>query len=50
MAKALVLDELWAVVAPLLPPHPPRLRDGRPPLDGRKVLEGIAFVLRTGIP
>jgi transposase len=50
MAKALVSDPLWALVAPLLPERPPRPRGGRPPLDDRKVLEGIVFVLRTGIP
>ena len=50
MAEPLVSDPLWALVAPLLPERPPRPRGGRPPLDDRKVLEGIVFVLRTGIP
>jgi transposase len=49
MAEPLVSDELWALVAPLLPERPARPRGGRPPLDDRKVLEGIVFVLRTGI-
>lgn len=33
MAKPLVSDDLWAVVAPLLPPRPPRPKGGRPPHD-----------------
>src|SRR5262249_50484253 len=44
-------DELWAKVEPLLP-RPTRRRfrhPGRKPLDRRKVLTGILFVLRTGI-
>src|SRR5215207_7709309 len=49
MAATLVSDALWALVAPLLPQRPPRPKGGRPPLDDRKVLEGIVFVLRTGI-
>lgn len=52
MAKLLVDDELWALVEPLLPPAKPRrrLHPGRKPLDSRKVLTGILFVLKTGIP
>jgi len=50
MSKALVFDELWAVVAPLLPPPRPRPEGGRPPVDDRKALAGILFVLKSGIP
>jgi transposase len=50
MAKALVSDELWAVVAPLLPPPRPRLKGGRPSVDNRAALTGILFVLQSGIP
>ena len=50
MAKPLVSDELWAVVAPLLPARPPRPKGGRPPVDDRAALTGILFVLRSGIP
>ena len=50
MAKALVSEELWAVVAPLLPPPRPRPKGGRPPVDDRKALAGILFVLQSGIP
>jgi transposase len=50
MAKALVSDELWALVAPLLPPPRPRPKSGRPPVDDRQALAGILFVLKSGIP
>ena len=50
MAKALVPDELWAMVAPLLPPSPRRPKGGRPPVDDRRALAGTLFVLRSGIP
>jgi transposase len=52
MAKPLVSDELWEVPQPLLPPPKPRRRrfPGRKPLDDRKALTGILFVLKTGIP
>jgi transposase len=50
MAKPLVSDELWALIEPLLPKHEPSPLGGRPPLEDRKVLAGIIFVLRTGIP
>lgn len=52
MAKPLISDELWEIVEPLLPaPKPRRFRHpGRKPLDRRKVLTGILFVLRSGIP
>jgi transposase len=50
MGKALVPDELWAVVAPLLPAEPPKVKGGRPRVADRAVLTGILFVLRSGIP
>src|SRR5438034_3363032 len=50
MAKAIVSDELWTVVAPLLPQEPPKPKGGRPRLPDRAALTGIIFVLRTGIP
>jgi transposase len=52
MAEALVSDALWERIKPLLPP-PKRRRfryPGRKPIDRRKVLTGIIFVLKTGIP
>ncbi|SHN52933.1 Putative transposase of IS4/5 family [Geodermatophilus obscurus] len=47
----LISDELWALVEPLIPPRRPALhgRTGRPRTSDRDVLEGIAFVLSTGI-
>src|SRR6266513_2529640 len=49
--KPLVTDELWARIEPLLPAAPRRrVRfPGRKPLDYRKILTGILFVLKTGI-
>ena len=51
MAKPLVSDELWAVVAPLLPRHRPRdpRKPGRRRSPDRACLTGIVFVLKTGI-
>lgn len=49
MAAPLVSDELWALVEPLLPPHPPRPKGGRPPIPDRACFTGIVFVLKTGI-
>jgi len=48
--KPLVSDELWALVAPLLPPEPPKPNGGRPRVSDRAALTGIIFVLKTGIP
>jgi transposase len=50
MAKPIVSDELWDVVAPLLPQEPPKPKGGRPRLPDRAALTGIIFVLRTGMP
>src|SRR5438094_6728492 len=50
MAKPLLPDELWAVIAPLLPVRAPKPKGGRPPIADRDALTGILFVLKTGIP
>ncbi len=50
MSKPLLPDELWAIVAPLLPPEPPKPRGGRPRVPDRACLSGILFVLKSGIP
>ena len=51
MPGPLVPDELWAEIEPLLPRHKARPgKRGRPPVDDRACLTGIAFVLRSGIP
>jgi len=49
MAKPLVSDELWAVVAPLMPKPRPKKKAGRPRVSDRACLTGIVFVLKTGI-
>src|SRR5438067_659837 len=51
MARPLMDDELWQIIEPLLPAPKPRRRrfPGRKPLDNRKVLTGILFVLKSGI-
>ena len=51
MAGTVVVDdELWAVIEPLIPRvRRRRVRPGRRRLDDRAVLNGILFVLHTGI-
>ena len=50
-ARPLVSDELWELIEPLIPKVPRRHRfPGRKRIDDRKVMTGILFVLRTGIP
>jgi transposase len=49
MAAPLVPNDLWAAIAPLLPPEAPRPKGGRPRVPDRVALAGIVFVLRTGI-
>lgn len=49
--RELVNDELWSLIEPLLPAKQRRKRNpGRKPLDNRRVLTGILFVLQSGIP
>jgi transposase len=52
VAHPIVSDALWDRLEPLLPPPKPRRfrYPGRKPLDRRKVVTGIIFVLKTGIP
>src|SRR5262249_2297102 len=42
-------EEVWARAQPLLPPHKPRPKGGRPPREDRQMLGAILYVLRTGI-
>jgi transposase len=52
MAKELLDDDLWNLIEPILPP-PKRRRfrhPGRKPISHRQALDGILFVLKTGIP
>jgi transposase len=54
MPKSIVSDLLWSKMEPLLPK--PRVRNrhrqyaGRKPSEPRRVLTGIVFALRTGVP
>jgi transposase len=50
MARAILPEELWTLVEPLLPPDKPPKSNGRPAISNRAALTGILFVLRTGIP
>src|SRR5512142_507487 len=43
-----VSDELWERIEPLLKRLDPPAATGRPPVDRRRVLDGIIFRLRTG--
>jgi hypothetical protein len=45
---AVLTDERWEQVAPLLPPQKPTI--GRPAKDHRLILSGILWVARTGAP
>jgi hypothetical protein len=49
MARQLVTEDLWKRVKDLLPkPTSPVSKGGRPPVDPRRALESIIFVLKTG--
>lgn len=51
MQAPIIDDELWALIEPLLPlPKPRRKSDpGRPRVSDRTALNGILFVLTTGL-
>jgi len=49
-ASALVPDDLWEAIEPLLPKELPKPKGGRPRVSDRAALGGIVFVLRTGCP
>ncbi len=46
MSRHELTDEQWEVLAPLV--ARPRKRTGRPPVDNRRVLNGVLNVLNTG--
>ena len=50
MVAALISDDFWNLIAPLLPPTRSKPRGGRPRIPDRACLRGVVFVLRTGIP
>lgn len=49
MARTLIPDGLWELIAPLIPKRPKSPKGGRPPVSDRAALTGIVFVLKTGI-
>ncbi len=52
MAKPLLDDDLWTLIAPLFPARPPRgfKHPGCKPVGDRLALTGILLVLKSGIP
>ncbi|EON14951.1 Ttransposase IS1421 [Pandoraea sp. SD6-2] len=50
MARRKISNELWKALQPLLPVAAPSTKGGRPRVDDRAALNGILFVLHTGIP
>jgi len=46
--KAMLTEEQWKKIGPLLPAPKRSRRGGRKPIDNRIVLEGILWILRTG--
>ena len=50
MAKERVSEALWKAIAPLLPEPMRSPKGGRPPIPNRACVEGIIFVLKTGMP
>lgn len=47
MARLLLTDEEWELISDLFPEP---AKKGRPPVDRRKVVDGIFWILRTGSP
>ena len=48
-AQFLPPETLWSAVEPLLPPHPPRPKEGRMPMPNRDAFFAIFYALRSGI-
>jgi transposase len=44
-----LLDRMWERVAPLLPPHPPQPKGGRPWVPDKPCFAGIVYQLRNAI-
>ena len=45
----MLTDDLWAEIAPLLPKNAPSPDGGGQWIDDRRCLEGVLWVLRTGL-
>jgi transposase len=45
-----ISEEFWSRIQPLLPAVERYPKSGRPRLDDRRALNGIVFVLSTGLP
>ena len=43
-------DAIWQRMQKLIPKHHPSPQGGRPPLDPRRVADGVYYVMRTGCP
>ena len=43
-------ESVWRRMRKLIPKRPPHPHGGRPPLDERRVADGIYYVIRTGCP
>lgn len=50
MEKYEVSEGLWRRIEPLLPAHPRSAKGGRPRVSDRAALNGILYILKTGIP
>jgi transposase len=50
MAGELIPHDLWNLIAPLLPRLRPKPKSERPRITDRACLQGIVFVLGSGIP
>ena len=48
MIRGLMSDEEWDIFQPFVSPDLPK--KGRPPVDHRRVLDGIFWIARTGAP
>ena len=48
LQDAMVPEELWESIEPLLPPEKPPHTRGRPMVPNRNCLAGIVYLLRTG--